>query len=78
MGSTGTCHGRWARWRQRWKSWRRSRTRSSASARQRRQELGLQVNLAGKMLPLRASRPKLESPDALATLDAEPPQTERA
>jgi hypothetical protein len=43
----------------------------------RRQELGLPVVSAGKVLPLRASQPPLEPPEALAALDAEPPETER-
>jgi hypothetical protein len=45
--------------------------------RQRRQELGLPVAPAGKVLPLRASQPILEPPEALAALDAEPPEAEQ-
>jgi hypothetical protein len=45
--------------------------------RARRQELGLPVATAGKVLPLRASQSLLEPPDALAALDAEPPETEQ-
>jgi hypothetical protein len=44
--------------------------------RNRRQELGLPVAPAGKVLPLRASPPPPEPPEALAALDAEPPETE--
>jgi hypothetical protein len=45
--------------------------------RARRQELGLPVAPAGKVLPLRASLPSQEPPEALAALDAEPPETEQ-
>jgi hypothetical protein len=45
--------------------------------RMRQQELGLPVALAGKVLPLRASLPLPEPPDALAALDAGPPETEQ-
>jgi hypothetical protein len=45
--------------------------------RTRRQELGLPVAPAGKMLPLRASQPPLDSPAGLGALDAEPPVTEQ-
>jgi hypothetical protein len=45
--------------------------------RTRRQELGLPVAPARKVLPLRASSPPLESPEALVALDAEPPDTEQ-
>jgi hypothetical protein len=45
--------------------------------RRRRQELGLPVALAGKVLPLRASPPSMEPPEVLAALDAVPPETER-
>ena len=45
--------------------------------RQRRQELGLPVARAGKVLPLRASLPLPEPPEALAALDAEPPHAEQ-
>jgi hypothetical protein len=45
--------------------------------RTRRQELGLPVAPAGKVLPLRASQPLLEPPEALAALDAEPLATEQ-
>jgi hypothetical protein len=45
--------------------------------RTRRQELGLSVAPAGKVLPLRASQPPLDSPAGLAALDAEPPVTEQ-
>jgi hypothetical protein len=41
--------------------------------RTRRQELGLPVAPAGKVLPLRASQPREESAAELAALDAEPP-----
>jgi hypothetical protein len=44
--------------------------------RARRQELGLPVAPAGKVLPLRASQPPPESPEALAALDVEPPDAE--
>jgi hypothetical protein len=44
--------------------------------RMRRQELGLPVAPAGKVLPLRVSQPLLEPPEVLAALDAEPPETE--
>ena len=42
---------------------------------QRRQELGLPVAQAGKVLPLQASQLPLEPPEALAALDAEPAET---
>lgn len=45
--------------------------------RARRQELGLPVVPAGKVLPLRANQPLLEPPEALAALDAEPPEAEQ-
>jgi hypothetical protein len=45
--------------------------------RTRRQELGLPVAAAGKVLPLRASQPPLEPPEALAALDAEPPDADQ-
>jgi hypothetical protein len=45
--------------------------------RARRQELGLPVAPARKVLPLRASQPPLEPPEALAALDAEPPEMEQ-
>jgi hypothetical protein len=45
--------------------------------RARRQELGLPVASAGKVLPLRASPPPLDPPEALAVLDAAPPETEQ-
>jgi hypothetical protein len=45
--------------------------------RTRRQELGLPVASAGKLLPLRASQPPPEPPETLAALDAEPPETEQ-
>jgi hypothetical protein len=45
--------------------------------RTRRQELGLPVTQAGKVLPLRVSTPALEPPEALAALDGEPPETEQ-
>jgi hypothetical protein len=44
--------------------------------RQRRQQLGLPVAPAGRVLPLRASQPPLEPSEALVALDAEPPETE--
>jgi hypothetical protein len=45
--------------------------------RARRQELGLPVAPAAKVLPLRASQPPLEPPEALAALDAEPPNAKQ-
>jgi hypothetical protein len=42
-----------------------------------RQELGLPVAPAGKVLPRRASPPPPEPPEALAALDAEPPDAEQ-
>jgi hypothetical protein len=45
--------------------------------RTRRQELGLPVVPAGKVLPLRVSQPPLEPPEVLAALDAEPPEAEQ-
>jgi hypothetical protein len=45
--------------------------------RQRRQELGLPVIAAGKVLPLRASQTSLEAPEALAALNGEPPEAEQ-
>jgi hypothetical protein len=44
--------------------------------RARRQELGLPVAPAGKVLPLWASHPSLEPPETLVALDTEPPETE--
>jgi hypothetical protein len=43
----------------------------------RRQELGLPVARAGKVLPLRTSPPPLEPSEALAALDAEPPEMDQ-
>jgi hypothetical protein len=45
--------------------------------RRRRQQLGLPVGSAGKVLPLGATRPPLDPPEALAALDAEPPEAQR-
>jgi hypothetical protein len=45
--------------------------------RSRRQELGLPMAPASKVLPLRVSPPLLESPEVLAALDAEPPDAEQ-
>jgi hypothetical protein len=45
--------------------------------RTRRQELGSPVTPAGRGLPLRASRPQLEAPEALAALDAELPEADQ-
>jgi hypothetical protein len=44
--------------------------------RTRRQELGLPVAPASKVLPLRASRPLLEPAEVIEALDAEPPTAE--